>query len=387
MNFEFATSQQIIFGSGRLGDLPKLARPFGTRPAFITGSSAERITPVFQLLKCAGIHPAAFSIADEPTIPRIAELAQKACALECDYVIALGGGSVIDAGKAIAALLTNTGSLMDYLEVIGKGRPLTQASAPCIAIPTTSGTGAEVTRNAVLRSPERHVKVSMRHPSMLPDIALIDPELTLSMPPNVTASTGLDALTQLIEAFVSINSSPLTDALCRDAIPRAARALPCVYEKGNDLAAREEMAYASLCGGLALANAGLGAVHGFAGAIGGMFSAPHGTVCAALLPAVFAANNLALQTRAPAHPACAKYAELNVLLTGQTEGNITHTMGWLKEICAKLATPGLADLGVTADHFPEIIANAKQASSMKGNPILLTDEELAGILEASLAPA
>jgi alcohol dehydrogenase class IV len=350
----------------------------------VTGGSAERIRPVFEALKKNGADPAAFSIKGEPTTGRIAELAQQAREQGCDFVVAFGGGSVIDAGKAIAALLTNTRDLMDYLEVIGKGEPLTEEPAPCIAIPTTAGTGAEVTRNSVLLSSKHKVKVSMRHPKMLPSVALVDPELTLSMPPEVTASTGLDAFIQLLEAFVSIKSNPLTDGICREGLKKIAHALPRAYVKGDDLAAREDMALASLFGGLALANAGLGAVHGFAGPLGGMFEAPHGLVCATLLPAVFEINIQALEKRDASGPILEKFSEVARIVTGSKNADLMDGLLWIKSLSMQMFVPGLEDFGITEADFPVIVEKSKKSSSMKGNPILLTDEELNDILSRSL---
>lgn len=384
MDFEFATARRIVFGNGRLQLLPMIIKGMGRRAAFVAGSSAERIAPVFQTLKECGVNPAAFSISGEPTTDRIATLTTRARELGCDFVVAFGGGSVIDAGKAIAALLTNTRDLMDYLEVIGKGQPLSMDPAPCIAIPTTAGTGAEVTNNAVLLSPENKIKVSMRHPGMLPDVALVDPELTLSMPPQITASTGLDAFTQLLEAFVSIKSNPMTDGLCREGLMKAARALPRAYAKGDDLEAREAMALASLFGGLALANAKLGAVHGFAGPIGGMFKAPHGMVCAALLPAVFEVNVLALESRSTGGSALEKYREASRIVTGNTDAAPADALLWIKALCKQMSVPGLGDFGITADDFPELVEKAGNASSMKGNHVQLSENELTDILHASL---
>ncbi|VGO22756.1 iron-containing alcohol dehydrogenase [Pontiella sulfatireligans] len=386
MNFEFATAQRIIFGTGKLKELPELAQPLGRRAALITGTSAERIGPVFQALKNCGANPAAFSIRGEPTTDRIATLVQQARDLGCDYVVAFGGGSVIDAGKAIAALLTNTRDLMDYLEVIGGGEPLTKDPAPCIAIPTTAGTGAEVTRNSVLQSPEHKVKVSMRHPKMLPTVALIDPELTLTMPPEVTASTGLDAFTQLLEAFVSSKSNPLTDGICREGLEKASGSLQHAYMNGNDIKARTDMAAASLFGGLALANAGLGAVHGFAGPIGGMFEAPHGMVCASLLPAVVDTNIQALEDRDATSPALEKYKEAARIVTGSPNATPNELLQWIVDCCMQMMVPGLSDFGISEDDLPAIVEKAKCASSMKGNPVKLTDAELAGILAGSLHP-
>jgi alcohol dehydrogenase class IV len=383
MNFEFATAQRIIFGSGKLQELPTLITGMGKRPALITGSNAQRVIPIFQILKESGANPAAYSIKGEPSVERITELAQQAREQGCDFVIAFGGGSVIDAGKAIAALLTNTRDLMDYLEVIGKGEPLTEAPAPCIAIPTTAGTGAEATRNSVLLSTEHKVKVSMRHPKMLPTIALVDPELTLSMPPEVTASTGLDAFTQLLEAFVSCKANPLTDGLCREGLQKAARALPRAFTNGDDLAARENMAIASLFGGLALANAGLGAVHGFAGPLGGMFKAPHGLVCATLLPSVFKTNIQALKDRSAESPALEKYREVSRIVTGSKNADLNDGLQWIHDLSEQMRVPGLENYGIATSDFPAIIEKSKNASSMKGNPIPLTDPELERILTES----
>ncbi len=384
MNFEFATAQRIIFGCGKISLLPELVKGLGTKAALITGSSAERTGPIFRMLQEAGTAPAAFSITGEPKTDRIAKLAAGARELGCDFVVAFGGGSVLDTGKAMAALLTNTGELMDYLEVIGKGLPLTEDPAPCIAVPTTAGTGSEVTRNAVLHSAEHQVKVSLRHPKMLPDIALVDPELTLPAPPAVTASTGLDALVQLLEAFISRKASPLTDAVCREGLTRMGGSLLQAYAKGDDLEARTNMAFASLCSGLALANGGLGVIHGFAGPIGGMFDAPHGMVCASLLPAAAQANYDALRKRDPQNPALGKMLEAARIILNNPDGTIEEAIAQLKNTCTQMLVPGLEDFGIRESDIPAITAKAKNASSMKGNPIELTDEELAGILEEAL---
>ena len=281
-------------------------------------------------------------------------------------------------------MATNTGDIYEYLEVIGRAQPLRVAPLPFIAIPTTAGTGSEVTRNAVLASPEHKVKVSVRSPAMLPRVALVDPELTYDVPPAVTAATGLDALTQLIEPFVSLRANPMTDAICREGLRHAVRSLRRAYEQGDDVAARRDMAFASLCGGLALANAGLGAVHGFAGPFGGMYDAPHGAICAALLAPVFAANVAALQARAPGHGALARYRELAVILTGQPGATVDDAAAWLRELVAALQAPGLASYGFTMADASGLIDKAQAASSMKANPIELTASELSTVLERAL---
>jgi alcohol dehydrogenase class IV len=302
----------------------------------------------------------------------------------CDMVIGLGGGSVLDAGKTIAILATNQGDIFDYLEVIGKGQALSRPSLPYIAIPTTAGTGTEVTRNAVIESPEHQVKVSLRSPVMLPRIALVDPELTYSLPPAITASTGLDALTQLIEPFVSIKSNPMTDAICREGIRHAARSLRVACENGADAQAREGMSLASLFGGLALANAGLGTVHGFAGPLGGMLHAPHGAVCARLLPRVMEANIKAMEARQPNHPALKRYDEVAQILTDDPSAIAKDGVTWVSKLVGDLKIVQLSDHGLRREHFPEAVEKTMKASSTKGNPIVLTEDELMGILYLSL---
>jgi len=281
-------------------------------------------------------------------------------------------------------MLANTGELLDYLEVIGRGKALAEPSAPFIAIPTTAGTGSEVTRNAVLASPAHGVKVSLRGPFMLPRVAVVDPELTFGLPPAVTASTGLDALTQLIEPYVCSRANPMTDALCVEGIRRAARSLRVAFADGRNAAARTDMAVASLFGGLALANAGLGAAHGFAGPIGGQFPAPHGAVCAALLPQVMEANLRALRQRQPAAEALRRYEEMARLLTGSATATAEPGIEWVRKLVADLGIPSLGHYGLKPEHTAELVEKASQASSMKANPIVLTRDELAGILQRAL---
>jgi alcohol dehydrogenase class IV len=382
--FEFATATRIIFGAGTLREVGPLAAEMGNRALVVTGRTIERATPLLDALTAQGIETVAFSVAGEPT-NEVARLGtQRARESDCDLVIGFGGGSVLDGGKAIAALLTNGGDPLDYLEVIGRGQPLSQPSAPYIAIPTTAGTGAEVTRNAVLASPEHQVKVSLRSPLMLPRLALVDPELTHSLPPEVTASTGLDALTQVMEPYVSNRANPLTDALCREGMRRAARSLHRAYEQSDDAAAREDMALTSLFGGLALANAKLGAVHGFAGPIGGMFPAPHGAVCARLLPHVMAVNVRALQERSPGSEALRRYDEIARILTGNEEATADDGVAWVQELCQALQVPSLASYGMTPADLTVVIEKASVASSMQGNPIQLTPDEMREILTQAL---
>jgi len=384
MNFEFATATRIIFGNGKLCELASLAAGFGNHALLATGRDAGRAARAGEWLEAAGVALTRFPVSGEPTIAVVEQGVALAREARCDLVISVGGGSVIDAGKAIAAMLANEGELLDYLEVIGRGRALAKRSMPFIAIPTTAGTGAEVTRNAVLGSPEHRVKISLRSPLMLPTVALIDPELTCDLPPGITASTGLDALTQLIEPFTCNRTNPMTDAICRDGLARVARSLRVAVEDGRNMTAREDMALASLFGGLALANAGLGAVHGFAAPIGGMFPAPHGAVCAALLPQVMAANLRALRERQPDGDTLVRYREIAWRLTGRDDASADEGVQWVAELVRDLRIPRLCNYGISSEQRGELIAKAAQASSMKANPILLTMPELTDVLEAAM---
>ena len=384
MRFEFATATRIIFGRGTLAEVGPIAAAIGSRALVITGRTPARAAPLLDLLAAENIETVTYSVAGEPTTETAWEATLEAREAHCDLIIGFGGGSVLDTGKAAAILLTNGGTPLDYLEVIGRGQPITRRAAPCIAIPTTAGTGAEVTRNAVLASPEHRVKVSLRSALMLPRVALVDPELTLTLSPEVTASTGLDALTQVLEPYVSHLSNPLTDALCREGMRRAARSLLRAYERGDDAVAREDMSLTSLFGGLALANAKLGAVHGFAGPMGGMFHAPHGVICGCLLPHVMAVNVRALQEREPESKALRRYDEIAAILTGDPGATASDGVAWVEGLCQALGVPSLSAYSVTPEEFPVIIEKASRSSSMKGNPIKLTPDEMREILTRAL---
>jgi alcohol dehydrogenase class IV len=381
-SFEFATANQIILGAGKLNELGKKLEDRAKHVFFVRGGSSDAIPRLREILSASGIPFTEVQVHGEPTI----EIVQGGleAARDCDMVIGLGGGSVLDTGKAIAALSTNSGDVFDYLEVIGKGQPLTNAPLPYIAIPTTAGTGAEVTRNAVLESTVHNVKVSLRSPLMLPRIALVDPELTYQLPPEITASSGLDALTQLIEPFVSVKANPMTDAICREGMHYAARSLRRAYENGSDKEAREGMSIASLFGGLALANAALGAAHGFAGPLGGMLHAPHGVLCARFLPLVMEANIKAMESRQPEHPALDRYVEIARTLTGDKEVTAYDGVKWTRELVYQLKIPRLSAYGMKPEDFPEAVQKTQKASSFKGNPIALDAKELTAILEQAL---
>jgi len=381
--FEFATATRILFGPGSSRQLPTIAGGLGSRALLVTGKNSTRSARIVQSLESAGVAVTPFAVSGEPSVSIVEQGIQHAKHAGCDLVISVGGGSAIDAGKAIAVMLANPGELLDYLEVIGRGQTLPAPSLPFIALPTTAGTGSEVTRNAVLASPEHRVKVSLRSPSMLPKAAIVDPELTFGLPAAVTAATGLDALTQLIEPYVCARANPMIDALCLEGIDRAARSLRACVQKDTP-EARTDMSLAALFGGLALANAGLGAVHGFAGPIGGMFDAPHGAVCGLLLPAVMETNLAALKARSPAHPSVPKYDLLAKRLTGDPSATADQGIHWVRELVAELGIPPLSSYGIRPQDVAAVVPKAAAASSMKANPIVLTPEELSGILERAL---
>ena len=385
MHFEFASAARIIFGGGSASQLPQLARDKGRHALLVTDSfQPEAVTRLIDALPSAGLRLTHFPVSGEPTVEVIDQAKAVAVTTGCDLVISIGGGSVIDTGKASAALIPNDGETLDFLEVIGAGRKLAAAPLPFIALPTTAGTGAEVTKNAVLGSKAHRVKVSLRDNRMLADIALVDPQLTHSVPPTVSASTGMDALTQVLEPFVSQLANPLTDCLCTEGLRRAGRSLRRVYAEPNNAAARSDMALTSLLGGLALANAKLGAVHGFAGVLGGMYDAPHGAICAALLPPVMAANMKALKAREPDNIALKRYDYAAQFLLFDRSATATDAMDWISETSRIFDIPGLRAFGLREVDFDEIVEKSSVSSSMKGNPIVLRADELSEILYAAL---
>jgi alcohol dehydrogenase class IV len=381
MAFEFATAGRILAGRGRAAELPGVLAGLGSRVLVCTGANPARHAG---MLADLGMPAAVFAVAGEPTIDLARAGLAAAREHDADVVAAIGGGSVIDTGKAVAMLLSNGGDPLDYLEVVGSGRKITQPAAPCVAVPTTAGTGAEVTANAVLAAPAHQVKASLRSPLMIPRIALVDPELTVSCPPPVTAASGMDALTQCLEPYVSVRASPLTDGLAREGLRRAAAGLRAAFADGSDLAARTDMATCSLLGGMALANAKLGAVHGIAGVIGGTADVPHGVACAALLIPVIEANLRALRNGPSGQPVLDRYTEAARSLTGNPAASIEDGLAWLRETITMLGIPGLAAFGLGPQDADDVAAKAASSSSMQGNPVTLSHDELRAILLQAL---
>jgi alcohol dehydrogenase class IV len=384
VRFEFATAGRIVFGPGVLAELGELAAGMGRRALLVTGRTASRAEPARERLAAAGVGTVGFAVPGEPTVEDVRRGAELARSEGVDLVVACGGGSAIDCGKAVAALLGNGGDPLDYLEVVGRGRAVTKPSAPFVAIPTTAGTGSEVTRNAVLASPEHRVKASLRSPLMLARAAIVDPDLLRGLPPHVVAASGLDAFAQLVEPFLSVRANPLVDGVCREGLALSARSLRRAFEGDSSERVRVDLALASLFGGLALANAGLGAVHGFAAPAGGLLDAPHGAACAALLPAVLRVNLAALTRRLPASPALDHYREVAAIVTGRADAGPADAVAWTESLVGALGVPGLSRWGASEADVPALVAKARAASSMKGNPIELEEDELVEIARASL---
>lgn len=392
-SFDFSTTPLVSFGAGCFERLGEHAARFGTRAWLVTGSrTLERAGTIDQaerLLGSEGVSAVRQPVHGEPDTTTVDRGARMALESGCDLVIGIGGGSALDTAKAVAALMANGGEALDYLEVVGRGRNLAKPSAPFIAVPTTAGTGSEVTRNSVLADPASATKASIRHERLLPRVALLDPTLTRSLPPAVTASTGLDALIQLIEPYVSRRANPMIDALALAGIRRAARALPRAYADPDDAEARADMMLAALWSGMALAHCGLGAAHAIAGPLGGSFHIPHGMACAATMPHVMAANLAAAAEPDRYRPEIVRrYADVARAMDlpeGRTElESAGDGVAKMRDLCRDLQVPLLRTIGVTAEAIPDLVTRAKRTSSMKSNPVDLRDEELARVLERAI---
>lgn len=382
--FALAVPTDVRFGAGRAGEVPSALVDLGaTRVLVVTGRTTARADDIRAGLREAGIPTEVVAVPGEPSLERTREVLRLLAETGCDAVLGYGGGSALDVAKAVAVLANAEGDPLDYLEVVGSGLPLTEPGLPCVAVPTTAGTGSEVTRNAVLSVGA--VKVSLRSPRMLPRMSVVDPDLLVGLPSATIAASGMDALAQLIEPLLSRRANPFSDALARDGIRRSARSLPRAFAEGMaDAEVREDLALASLFGGLCLASSGLGVVHGLAAAAGARLGAPHGAVCAAVLPAGLRVNLHALAERAPEHPALARSAELAALLTGDPSAGPDDAVAWLERLGTALRVPGLGAYGLERADVPSLVAAAQRASSTKGNPIDLTDAEVGEIVAASL---
>jgi alcohol dehydrogenase class IV len=384
VHFDLAVPADVRFGAGRVSEVPAALAGLGaSRVLVVTGRTTSRADAIRSALSKAGISSIPFGVATEPSIERVRAAMALLADAGCDAVLGFGGGSAIDVAKAAAVLATSGIDPLEHLEVIGAGRTIERGGLPCVAVPTTAGTGSEVTRNSVLSG--GGVKASLRSPLMLPKVAVVDPDLLVGLPSTTIAASGMDALSQLIEPLLSQRANPFSDALARNGIGRSARSLRRAYQEGMEEAAvREDLALASLFGGMCLANSGLGAVHGIAAAAGARLAAPHGAVCAAVLAAAMEVNLRALRDRAPEHPALLRMAEVATLLTRQPEAHPEDAIGWLQELTTTLSIPGLASYKLSEDEIPAVVTAAQKASSMRGNPIELTDAEVTEIVTRSL---
>jgi len=391
-DFSLSRLPRIEFGPGALAKLPAIARSYGTHALLVTGAGSLKASPFWPAvtsgLKAQGMSWLHLAIPAEPS-PQMVDEAVRALRTEpVDVVIGIGGGSALDAAKAIAGLLKPGNSVMDHLEGVGPELPYAGPATPFVAVPTTAGTGSEATKNAVLSVQGTDgFKKSFRDEKLVAEVALIDPDLLATCPPAVIAANGMDALTQLLESYVSSRAAPLTDSLAWGGMKAARDGLLALYADAGDAAARERMAYAALVSGITLAQVGLGSVHGLAAPLGAFFPIPHGVACGTLVATATRINIETLRAREPAHPALEKYAQVGRLLShqGQLDQTASHATlidtldAWTRD----LGLPTLAHYGVTPADIPRIVAHSR-GSSMKTNPVLLEDSEIAAILSARL---
>ena len=376
--FAFATATEILFGRGQASAAPDRVAALGQSVLLVHGASPARSADLRAQLEARGCRVTGFAVADEPDMALIEAGVGAAREAGAGVVVAMGGGSVIDAGKAIAALVPALRPMLDHLEVVGQGLPLDRAPLPFVAMPTTAGTGAEVTRNAVIGVPAHRRKVSLRDARMLPRLAIVDPALTDVCPRRITLASGLDAITQVIEPYVSTRANPMTDALCRDAIPRGLAAIRRLM-RAEDPDARDEMAWVSLCGGLALANAGLGAVHGLAGPLGGLTGAPHGAICGALLPHVLMANG----RETPDPTRLDQVGRWIGAAFGAEDATLDRAAGMLADWSREAGLPRLSEMGIDAEAQGLAADAAASSSSMKANPAPLSPDTLRAVMRAA----
>ncbi len=408
--FDVSRLPRIVFGAGRIGELPAIAAGFGSRVLLVTGGRSFREgpawAPLVDGLAAAGVSWSHLAVAGEPSPEVVDGAVADARHDPPDLVVGIGGGAALDTAKAVAGLLRSGTSILDHLEGIGRSIPYPGPATPFVAVPTTAGTGSEATKNAVISghlpgvgAGDPPFKKSFRDQRLVAEVALLDPDLLAGCPPAVIAGDGMDALTQLLESLTSTGATPFTDAVARSGLAAIAGALPAWHAAAIDGAgatvtadARAAMAWAALCSGIALANAGLGAAHGLVAPLGARFGIHHGTGCGALLAAVTRANLAALAAREPASPALDRYADAGRLLAGRSQPAVAALpdheargmlLATLERLTAALGIPRLATLGVGPDAFSALVAESR-GSSMRTNPVALTDAEIEGILAASL---
>lgn len=392
--YAIARLPRIVFGAGKINDVPALARGYGRRVLIVTGQASFKGSPLFGRL-VLGLEDldmayGVFTVPGEPSPKLVDDAVVQFKDGGFDVVLGIGGGSALDAAKAIAGLLRPGTSVMDHLEGVGPELPYAGPAVPFIAVPTTAGTGSEATKNAVLsRQGADGFKKSFRDDALVAEVAVVDPELIKSCPKSVIAANGMDAFTQLLESYVSTRANPLTDALALSGLKSFIEGFWRAYEGGEDevaQAARSHLAHASLMSGICLAQTGLGSVHGLASPLGAHFPIPHGVVCGTLVAEATAMNVKALHERAESSPALARYTALGNLLADwleRSDEGAQALVGVLREWVTRLDLPRLSAFGVTDDDVERVVANAR-GSSMKTNPVVLTDDEIAQVVRARL---
>lgn len=392
--FSIARLPRINFGNGRIRELPALAASYGQTVLLVTGKQSFCTSshwPIFvQALEAKGLKWLHVTVSGEPSPDLVDDVVSQYRAHAINVVIGIGGGSVLDAAKAIAGLLPHGNSVMDHLEGVGKNVAYRGPSTPFIAVPTTAGTGSEATKNAVLSvQGPAGFKKSFRDECLIPEYAVLDPELLATCPAELVAADGMDAFTQLLESYISLKANPLTDALAWSGMCAVKEGLFAAFAGFEPAATqgRAAMAYAALLSGITLAQVGLGSVHGLASPLGAYFPIPHGVVCGMLVAPATAININALLEREPQNPALAKYAQVGRLLSDQQELDDTQArhalITLLADWSAQLKLPTLSAYGINAEDFPLIIANSR-GSSMQTNPIVLSDQEIQALLLAKL---
>lgn len=370
--FDHVHPRAVRCGRGRVAEAGRLVRVYGERCLVCTGSTPDRAALLLDSLRQAGVCSEIIRVAGEPTFDTVRQVVETARQFSPHSIAAIGGGSAIDLSKVVSMLLTHAGDPLDYAEVIGRGKSFTKPGIPVLALPTTAGTGAEMTKNAVLRDPDQGVKVSLRSPYMVPDQVILDADTLRSLPPHVMAATGMDALCQLIEAFVCVRSTPWTDAICRAGIALATQHIAAACREEENEVARENMLLAACWSGLALTNAGLGAVHGFAAAAGGMVDIPHGWLCARLLTPVTQANIRKLQEQKE-NATLLKYKEIAAIMCDDPTASAESAVDWLAQSIRGLP---LAEYSIPEEFACKIALDSAQSSSMKANPVSFSPAEL-----------
>lgn len=376
--FQFMTATRIIFGEGALESSLSIISQYGYSVLLVSGKNAERYAPLTAYLQQQNMRYQHVVVSGEPNITMVEEAAMLGRRFKPDMVIAIGGGSVLDMGKAVAAIIPNQGNVYDYVEVVGRSVPLKAKPLPFIAIPTTASSGSEVTRNAVLKSAQDRVKISLRSPEMLADVAIIDPTLTYGTDPVTSGRGAMDAFTHLMEAYVCGEPNPLTDMICEEGLRRLSRAMiaGCLRD---DKKARSDLSFAAMLGGMATANAKLGAAHGLASALGGKLDAPHSVITARLAPIVMR-ENIDVAKEAGRSDILQRYKIVSRILTGRKNACVEDGILWVNMMLEKLSIPNLTDFGVCATSFERVAADALKSTAIKGNPIPLTMERLTHIL-------